>query len=738
MYRSDDALLPTPRSVRALLTGARFQTLSALIVYAAVSLLFFGMPIIGRLSETYIGGGTDPICHIWAIAWWPYAITHGLNPLLTHALWAPAGYNLVWGTDIPGPSLVIYPITRIFGPVVSYNLLCLIAPAANGVTAFLLCRYACGRFWPALLGGYVFGFSPYLVCHMLGHLVLLLVSMIPLAVYVVLRRIDGHMGRWVFVGGLIAILLFQFLSSTEIFATATVFGGIALLLGFVVSAELRTNLLTVTKEIAGAYAAVLMLLVPYLYYVFAPGLPTPPNSATVYSNDLVSFALPPRVLFFGSHLLGLRVYHFIGSQTWWEQSGYLGPGLYLLMALFAWSYWRTRVGKFLALNFILITIMSFGPVLHIRGKPLVIMPWRLFNALPLMDEALPGRFGMYLYLIAAVAAAIYLAQTPNSASLRILLAGLSLLFIVPDLSIWRQVGRIPPWLGTPGLTEIHLPDFFRSGQYKRYLARGDNVLTLPFVVGGSNLGMLWQAQADFFFNTTDWFGAVAPPDSARWPIMMAFHNGIRILDFREQLEGFLGAHQIKAIILDSRAPGHWPDLLSEIGMTAVRTGGIFFYKVPAPVIAFFQGVTAHQMAQKYAAALFAGVVTVASRYLDGGYPLAELTVSKVQKLKLLNLPESRIAPRGDLIWGRNLWVGSRGGLVCIAIAGNYEDLQSLVDTYRPVAVDTFFPFPKPLSDRRKHGNGILLFTFTPQGVRRAADETKDQTGAYDNEGSLQP
>lgn len=71
------------------------------------------MPIIGHLSQIYLGGGTDPICHIRAIAWWPYALIHRTNPLIAHTLWAPVGYNLGWGMDIPGPSLLIYPITNL-------------------------------------------------------------------------------------------------------------------------------------------------------------------------------------------------------------------------------------------------------------------------------------------------------------------------------------------------------------------------------------------------------------------------------------------------------------------------------------------------------------------------------------------------------------------------------------------------------------------------------------------------
>src|ERR1035437_5390289 len=104
---------------------------------------------------------------MWALAWLPHAIGNSLNPFITHVLWAPTGYNLVWTTSIPGPSFVFYPVTRLFGAVASYNILCLTCASAAAFCAFLLCCYVCGRSWPALLGGYVFGFFPYVLSHML-------------------------------------------------------------------------------------------------------------------------------------------------------------------------------------------------------------------------------------------------------------------------------------------------------------------------------------------------------------------------------------------------------------------------------------------------------------------------------------------------------------------------------------------------------------------------------------------
>jgi hypothetical protein len=598
--------------------------------------------------------------------------------------------------------------------------LCLAAPAAAAVSAFVLCRYACGRFWPALLGGYIFGFSVYMLSHILAHLVLMLIFPIPLLVYLTLLRIDWKIRRAGFVAGLIAILLLQFLSSTEIFATMTLFAAIALVLAFIlVDTGTRSKLVTVTKEIASAYGIVAIVLTPYLYYVFAPGLPKQPNPATVYSNDLLSFVLPPPVLLAGPHVAGSSLGHFFESASWWEQAGYLGPGVWIVGWLFTRSYWRTQWGKLLVLSFALIAVMSMGPTLHAGGKPLARMPWRLFNALPLIKDALPGRFGMYLSLIAAVAAAIYLARAPVSARSRVVLAVLCCLFILPEQAIRREFGYVAAFAGTPVQTRIDMPQFFSSGQYKLYLAPGDNVLVLPLGDGGSNAGMLWQAKSDFYFNTTDWFGVVAPPDSGRWPVMAAFHSERQILDFSEQLDAFLGGHQVKAIIVDSSAPGRWPDILADAGMTRMASGGILFYKVPDSVLSKFRNATPHQMAEKYADACFAALIIAADSYLDRGFPLAQLALAEARRLKLLTLPESQPDPLGDSRWSQNFGLGSWDGLVGIGIRGNYQDLEFLINDYGSEAAAIFFPFPKRMVKRPKRGYGRLLFTFTPAGLERA-------------------
>ena len=146
---------------------------------------------------------------------------------------------------------------------------------------------------------------------------------------------------------------------------------------------------------------------------------------------------------------------------------------------------------------------------------------------------------------------------------------------------------------------------------------------------------------------TSWHALVADPmtptlagklDALQAEKAQTYHNGLAPEDFdrlpragrlerlrqklaSQQLDGFLGAHQVKAIIVDSSAPGRWPDILAEAGLTADATGGVLFYKVPAQVLIAFHSATAHQMAEKEAAASFAALVT-AARKLTGTRPVA--------------------------------------------------------------------------------------------------------------------
>ena len=300
-----------------------------------------------------------------------------------------------------------------------------------------------------------------------------------------------------------------------------------------------------------------------------------------------------------------------------------------------------------------------------------------------------------------------------------------MLFIAPRLTIWQRTGRVPELLGTPGLTKIETPPFFRFGEYKRYLARGDNVLILPQSV--SSNGLLWQAETGFYFRIA--VGGivfpVAPAEFSRWPVLSTLDSGDEIMDFPEQLNATSGAHQVKAIIVDPRDHEPWTRLISESGLRPLEIGGVLFYKVPPTVLSSFRNATAREMAREQAARSFSSLVIASNQYLALGRPMAKLNPWEAQRLKLLELPQTdERAVSADPKWWQNLWLGPWGdSLVGVGVVGDYRDLRFLVHEYGPDAADIFFPFPAKLADGPKKGMGQLLIVFTPEGLQRAASKT---------------
>jgi len=83
----------------------------------------------------------------------------------------------------------------------------------------------------------------------------------------------------------------QFSISSEVLATATLFGAVALATSFVLFPAARQPLVHAVKLLVLAYVVMAVLVSPYLYFFFF-GHHYPPG-ATYFSADVVSFALPP-------------------------------------------------------------------------------------------------------------------------------------------------------------------------------------------------------------------------------------------------------------------------------------------------------------------------------------------------------------------------------------------------------------------------------------------------------------
>ena len=169
------------------------QGLIAFVIYLVVFILAFGQALLPHLNVPKVGQvEVDPQFYIWALRWWPYAITHGLNPLYSTQIGAPGGFNLAWATTTPTVALLMWPITATVGPIAAFNLTLLLAPPASAWAAFVLARRLTGQFWPALLAGPVYGFCVYELDHdVSGQLNLTVTLLLPLIAYLAVLWWEG-------------------------------------------------------------------------------------------------------------------------------------------------------------------------------------------------------------------------------------------------------------------------------------------------------------------------------------------------------------------------------------------------------------------------------------------------------------------------------------------------------------------------------------------------------------------
>ena len=82
----------------------------------------------------------DSETNVALTGWFPYALLHGLNPLLNPTMAAPNGVNMLSNPAWPLLSALATPFTIIWGPIFSWNLLCTLALPLAATSTYFLCR----------------------------------------------------------------------------------------------------------------------------------------------------------------------------------------------------------------------------------------------------------------------------------------------------------------------------------------------------------------------------------------------------------------------------------------------------------------------------------------------------------------------------------------------------------------------------------------------------------------------
>jgi hypothetical protein len=544
--------------------------LLALCGYSLLSFLYFGLRLLVQPGSRYIGVYDDPQIPIWSFAWWPHAVAHGINPFVAHVIWAPHGVNLAWVNSLPPVALVLSPVTWAAGPVAAYNVAAVLLPALSAWTGYLLCRYLTGKLWPSLLGGYLFGFSSYMLGHLAGQPQLTAVFLLPLAALLVLRYLDGRIGRRRLAVSFGLLFGLQLYLALEVAFSLTIALVCALVLAYVFAPERRPRLRSALGPLAVAYGIGALFAAPQLYYALTDlrrrGF-TPPN---VYIADLLNFVLPTHVEWWGAGWAQHIAKDFAGNDT--EQGVFLGA-LLIVIVLYAWQRWRTAAGRFLLACVLLAAYATLGPKLTVDGHGILPLP-TVFghdriagHSFPVFNNTLPVRFAVYTALATAVIAALWAASRPRDVSTWVL-SGLAVLLLVPNPAHWT--------------TRYSIPRFFTDARYRPCL--GANAIVLPQPIDGGGQANLWQAVDHFRFRMAGGRLQTSAPSAFLHPrsIAQISVGYAPVADQAELLRAFIERYGVTDAIVDKRQAATWAPALDRIA-TGHDVGGVLLYPLSGPL-----------------------------------------------------------------------------------------------------------------------------------------------------------
>ncbi len=683
-----------------------------LFCYILISTLFFGLGVIFRLNTSFVGNGSDPTQFMWAFSWFPFALTHHLNLLFTHYAWSPEGKNLAWSTIAPFLSFLFFPSTYFLGPVVSYNIAILLAPALAAFSTYLLIEYITNSKISGFISGYIFGFSSFEIGQTLGHIEITFVCLLPLMILLFLLNVDKKINRITFIILLSLSLSIQFLIGQEVFTMFNLFGILSIIISLFIYKEQRKDLLNAFRDVIFSYILTIIIISPYLYAMISTIPKGTIHNPDYWVTDLLNFFIPTPLTLIGGKTFISIASKFNGNYA--EEDGYLGLPLIFLLILYIINFYKTKKGKFLILIFIMISIFSLGPTLHIYGNNTnIIMPWYFFARMPLLKDTMPNRFTLYVFLITAIIVGYFVKEFQIKKWQKSLLIGLIVLFILPSF----------PYPAT----NLNIPSFFSKGLYKKYLKKKENVLFIPFERRG--YGSAYQAICHMYFRMTAAYVGKPQKNALKWSavqMLLFYTNNSFMPNYSFQILAFIGSHDVKAVILQPGiASKIWYPVFNKMRWKKIQTGGITLYYVPNTILNKYKHITLSQVNRKFSLLLFNSLYNSSIKFLNNNKQLSNLLPYYLESHGYL--PKSFGYKMGRAInWTNNGgWIGpwtcrSRKGICFgLGISGNINNLKYIIAKYRLEAKQIFFPYPKVYNFNNKRlGSGQLLMVFRYKKVNK--------------------
>jgi hypothetical protein len=494
--------------------GTRNAAVRASAMTRRLSALIFGCYLLGALWVTsalwvnpagrrQLGDLQDVNQATWYIRYAATAIERFRLPaLLTTAMNAPHGVNLMWNTPFLLAGSVLTPVTLAFGPQVSLTLLLVIGFAGSAAAMFYVLRRWNTSLLAAALGGALYGFAPAMINSGIGHYSLVLGMIPPLMIDRMLRIVTGRgspvrNGLWL--GLLAAVQLFvseELLALTAI-AAAVVLLVLALSRPHDVPARIRPTLAGF-----GTAAGVALVLCAKALWDQFHGVVLHGAGGTVvlyYQGRLTNlgtlpfaFITPSRHVLLGAS--GLTVTAARYSQPLPDYLAYLGIPLIIVLLAALVYFWRNLAVRVAGVSWLILEWLGMGGkalVPHVVTLPGLLLPWQYLQHLPLFSAMVPDRLTILADAGAAVVLAVSLDLVRDLARRR---AG--------PFGRWRAGATIATGVAVVALLPLvpapytttntgHPPPGWRATFTALRVAPSDPVLLAPYPYGRTSQVMRW-------------------------------------------------------------------------------------------------------------------------------------------------------------------------------------------------------------------------------------------------------
>jgi hypothetical protein len=373
-------------------------------IYTLLSLFIWSGVWTSHPTSTTTCGCGDNSLFTWFLEWPAYAISHGLNPLHSTAMFYPGGVNLLANTSELAVGVVLAPVTWIFGPIATLNVAMTLAPVLSALAMYVLLRRWVSWAPAAFIGGLLYGFSPFILVSLTQAWLMLGMAMVPPLVVACLDELLFRQRRRPVVTGvaLALLLTLQFFLGTEMLVIMMVAAVIGIVLTVVYAAWHDPNALRRRARYAvvglgtSAIATTVLLAYPAWYALAGP-------------SHLSGSVWPGRYLALGGTAIRNYVFPAASSPSlstlFHRGGGYQGPLLsdqyfgigivvVLLVGMVAWRHDR-RLWLFGS-------ITAVSVVLSLGQKVGHWLPWQVVAGLPLLQNIIPSRFLIVTYLGVAV------------------------------------------------------------------------------------------------------------------------------------------------------------------------------------------------------------------------------------------------------------------------------------------------------------------------------------------------